>query len=181
MDENQEPKTSAEELVTIIQGVMEATGANPQDCMTALGQMLTTISLAMCDYHGNTHEIHETVTNFLNKIHGIVNDHINEHRSPEEADSEYMSFEQIREQTKNMAEKLNENEADRQARVNACHLIMDVDNYGFLLLACMKDNNVTISTNLQDEATRDNMLGILRETLYGSGQKSFRIQKKNNK
>ena len=58
---------------------------------------------------------------------------------------------------------------------------MDVDNYGFLLLACMKDNNVTISTNLQDEATRDNMLGILRETLYGSGQKSFRIQKKNNK
>jgi len=180
MDPEINPQTPADELVSAIRELMIAKRAEPEDVMTALGQLLTSLSLTLCEYHGNTHAIHEIITRYFNEMHRVINEHINEHKAPEEANSQYMSLEQIQELTKDMAERTTDNDADRQARINACKLIMDNDNYGFLLLGCMKNNNVKLSTNLQDESTRDNMLGVLRETLYGNGQHSFRIKPDNS-
>jgi len=59
--------------------------------------------------------------------------------------------------------------------VNACKQIMETDTLGFLLLSYLRDGGVSMCSNLQDPEKRDKVLLLLREALYGEGEKKFKI------
>lgn len=87
-----------------------------------------------------------------------------------------MTFEQVQEKVKQEAKKLRKTDSDRNARINACQQNMEQDTLGFLLLSYLENGVTSLCTNIKDTAIEDKVLHLLRETLYGDGEKGYRMK-----
>lgn len=164
---------TADEMRSILTALMQAEDTDPQEAVTATGQILLQLLLATCKLNKYSPEVCKSTMDFVGKIQSGLQKVINENTPSNE---EYMTFEQVQEKVKQEAKKLCKTEADRNARVNACQQIMEQDTLGFLLLSYLENGATSLCTNIKDTAIEEKVLHILRETLYGDGEKGYRIK-----
>lgn len=160
----------AEEISGLIRATMEADNTSPNEAVTALGHSLTTLLMAICETSNWSLDICQATLDFLTKIQQQLQKAVNEH-TPK--DTTFLSMDEVKARVEELS--VNPKQADTNARVNACKQIMETDTLGFLLLSYLRDGGVSTCSNLQDSEKRDKVLAILRETLYGDGEKKFRI------
>ena len=160
----------AEEISGIIMAMMEADETSPDEAVSALGQSLTTLLMAVCETHDWSLDVCQATLDFLGKMQRQLQETINEH-TPK--DTTFLSLDEVKERVDELS--IEPKQADTNARVNACNQIMETDTLGFLLLSYLRNGNVSMCSNLQDNEKRDKVLTLLREALYGEGVKKFKI------
>ncbi len=160
----------AEEISDLIRAIVSADDTDPNEVISALGQSLMTILMAVCETNDWSLDVCQTSLNFVSKIQEELQKIINEH-IPQ--NTTFVSLEEIKERV--AKKSVEPKQADTNARVNACQTIMETDTLGFLLLNYHRDGGVSICSNLQDPEKRDKVLLLLREALYGDGEKKFKI------
>jgi len=160
----------AEEISDIIMALMSSDDTQPDEAVSALGQSLTTLLMAVCETHEWSLEVCQATLNFLTKMQQQLQETINEHTP---TDTTFLSLDEVKARVEELS--IEPKQADTNARVNACKQIMETDTLGFLLLSYLRNGNVSICSNLQDTEKREKVLVLLRETLYGEGNKKFKI------
>ena len=160
----------AEEISDIIMALMSSDDTQPDEAVSALGQSLTTLLMAVCETHEWSLEVCQATLNFLTKMQQQLQETINEHTP---TDTTFLSLDEVKARVEELS--IEPKHADTNARVNACKQIMETDTLGFLLLSYLRNGNVSICSNLQDTEKREKVLVLLRETLYGEGNKKFKI------
>lgn len=160
----------AEEISDIIMALMSSDDTQPDEAVSALGQSLTTLLMAVCETHEWSLEVCQATLNFLTKMQQQLQETINEHTP---TDTTFLSLDEVKARVEELS--IEPKQADTNARVNACKQIMETDTLGFLLLSYLRNGNVSICSNLQDTEKREKVLVLLRETLYGEGNRKFKI------
>ena len=160
----------AEEISDIIMALMSSDDTQPDEAVSALGQSLTTLLMAVCETHEWSLEVCQATLNFLTKMQQQLQETINEHTP---TDTTFLSLDEVKARVEELS--IEPKQADTNTRVNACKQIMETDTLGFLLLSYLRNGNVSICSNLQDTEKREKVLVLLRETLYGEGNKKFKI------
>ncbi len=160
----------AQEISDLIMAAASADNTDPNEVISALGQSLMTLLMAVCETNDWSLEVCQTTLDFVGKIEQELQKRINEH-TPQ--NTTFMSLDEIKAQVEEMS--INPKQADTNARVNACKQIMKSETLGFLLLSYLKEGGVSLCSNLQDPEKRDKVLVLLREVLYGEGEKKFKI------
>ncbi len=160
----------AEEISDLLMAMMSADNTEPNEAVSALGQSLMTILMAVCETNEWSLDVCQTSLDFVGKIQQGLQKKINEHTP---SNTTFMSLEEVKAKVEKLS--INPKKADTNARVNACKQIMETDTLGFLLLSYLKNGNVSLCSNLHDDEKRDKVLVLLREALYGEGEKKFKI------
>ncbi len=160
----------AEEISDLLMAMMSADNTEPNEAVSALGQSLMTILMAVCETNDWSLDVCQTSLDFVGKIQQGLQKTINEHIP---SDTTFMSLDEVKAKVEKMS--IDPKQADTNARVNACQTIMETDTLGFLLLNYHRDGGVSMCSNLQDPEKRDKVLLLLREALYGDGEKKFKI------
>ena len=150
--------------------MMSADGTEPNEAVSALGQSLTTLLMAVCEIHDWSLDVCQATLDFLTRMQQQLQKTINEH-TPQ--NTTFLSLDEVRERVKELS--VEPKQADTNARVNACQQIMETETLGFLLLSYLSDGHVSVCSNLQDNEKRDKVLTLLREILYSKGEKKFKI------
>lgn len=163
---------SEDEIQNMIFSIMKEKDVHPQDVIQTLGHSLLIVIMAYCQLNDNSKKICDASLEFMETLHNKLIDLIREIHP----DYNFLTLEELREQISKEAEHLSENDADKKSRVNACMRIMEVDNLGFLLLSYMKNGSVAMSSNLRDKKMTADVLGMMREILFGDeAAKLFKI------
>lgn len=165
---------NAEELRDLILGIMQTDNTDPNEAVAALGQALLTLLSAVCEIHQWSPEVCQTSLDFICNIQEELQKEVNEKIPPEH---EFMTLGELR---KKIAETpVSPKQADTNARINACNLIMETDTLGFLLMGYQKNGCVSMTSNLSDPNMRDKVLCMLKEALYGKAFKEFDVSSYN--
>ena len=159
---------NAEEINGLIRTLMEAGYTSPDEAVTALGQSLTSLLMAVCELNNWSLPVCQSTLDFLTKMQQQLQQTINEH-TPK--NTTFLSLDEVRERVKELS--VEPKQADRKDRVNACQQIMETETLGFLLLSYLSDGYVSVCSNLQEPEKRDKVLTLLREILYGKGVRIF--------
>ena len=115
-------------------------------------------------------DVCQATLDFLTKIQQQLQKAVNEH-TPK--GTTFLSLDEVKARVEELS--VSPKQADTNARVNACKQIMETDTLGILLLSYLRDGSVSICSNLQDTEKRDKVLVLLQETLYGEGERKFKM------
>ena len=150
--------------------MMSADETEPNEAVSALGQSLTTLLMAVCEIHDWSLDVCQATLDFLTRMQQQLQKTINEH-TPQ--DTTFLSLDEVRARVEELS--IEPKQADTNSRVNACRQIMETETLGFLLLSYLRDGNVSMCSNLNDPEKREKVLMLLREALYGEGEKKFKM------
>lgn len=149
---------------------MEADNTSPSEAISALGQSLTSILMAVCEAHHWSLNICQASLDFLKEMQLQLQETINDH-TPK--DTTFLSLDEVKTRVEELS--VEPKQADINARVNACQQIMETETLGFLLLSYLRDGSVSVCSNLQNKEKQDKVLTLLREILYGTYVKKYKI------
>lgn len=130
----------AEEISDIIMALMSSDETEPNEAVSALGQSLTTLLMAVCETHDWSVDVCQATLDFLGKMQRQLQETIDEH-TPK--DTTFLSLDEVKARVEELS--IEPKQADTNARVNACNQIMETDTLGFLLLSYLRNGNVSES------------------------------------
>ena len=120
--------------------LMSSDETEPNEAVSALGQSLTTLLMAVCETHDWSVDVCQATLDFLGKMQRQLQETIDEH-TPK--DTTFLSLDEVKARVEELS--IEPKQADTNARVNACNQIMETDTLGFLLLSYLRNGNVSES------------------------------------
>lgn len=153
----------------MILNMLRKTGEDPSEMVPDLAQSLLTLLVAICEYNDYSSEVCDECIRLLGEMQEKMVEAVNENTTG-------VKWHTMRELKETIAVKHKPNEeADQNARNNACKTIMDPKNIGFLLVSYMASGNIVMASNLDEGTIQDDVLTAFRETLFGESEPHVRF------
>lgn len=158
-----------EEICNVIISTLRKKCDEPDVILSGMAQALVTFMLAVCEMNDYSDEVCEASMKMLSDMQDTLMTVANEHTSG----PKWHTLGELKEEIE--ACRKPADEADKNARTNACKNIMDAKTLGFLLVSYMEGGSLKLGSNLVEETAQEKVLTFFRETLYGKQQLHMRF------